>query len=73
MGIPVIVDSTGIILQCRDYIIFDKYGALGYPFSEERINYLNSEDEGASRQPSLKKLLASPERDYLISNKGDKV
>ncbi|KAK1348249.1 hypothetical protein POM88_054968 [Heracleum sosnowskyi] len=35
---------------------------------DDAVDILN-----AARQPSLKALLASPERDYLISNKGDKV
>ncbi|XP_074369425.1 putative nucleoredoxin 1 [Apium graveolens] len=73
IGTPVVVDSTGMILQSHAYTIILNYGALGYPFSDERIDFLDSEDCAASRQPSLKALLASPERDYLISNKEDKV
>lgn len=68
-----IVDSTGMVLQCHDaYYILELYGALGYPFSDERIKYLQSEDDAISMQPSLQNLLASPQRDYLISNNGDK-
>ncbi|KAL6541947.1 hypothetical protein OROGR_011433 [Orobanche gracilis] len=68
-----VFDSTGKLLQHGDLSLFHKYGALGYPFSDERINYLKSEDDRISKQPSLKELLASPQRDYLISNKGDEV
>lgn len=69
-----IVDSTGMVLQCHDaYYILELYGALGYPFSDERIKYLQSEDDAIAMQPSLQSLLASPQRDYVISNKGDKV
>lgn len=73
IGTPVVVDSTGMILQSHAYSIFQNYGAPGYPFSDERIGLLESEDDATARQPSLKNLLASPERDYLVSNKGDKV
>ncbi|KAL6583613.1 hypothetical protein OROMI_002902 [Orobanche minor] len=68
-----VIDSTGKLLQHGDLSVFHRYGAPGYPFSDERINYLKSEDDRVARQPSLKELLASPQRDYLISNKGDKV
>ncbi|KAL8114913.1 putative nucleoredoxin 1 [Apium graveolens] len=69
-----IVDSAGMVLQCHDaYYILELYGALGYPFSDERINYLQSEDDAIAMQPSLKNLLASSQRDYVISNKGDKI
>lgn len=73
IGTPVVVDSTGLVLQSHAYTIFRNYGAQGYPFTDERLDFLESEDDAAARQPSLKALLASPERDYLISNKGDKV
>ncbi|KAL6558774.1 hypothetical protein OROMI_019124 [Orobanche minor] len=39
----------------------------------ERIKFLKSEDDAAVKQPSLELLLGSPERNYLISNKGDRV
>lgn len=67
-----IVDSMGKIVQEDQYVI-SEYGALGYPFTDERINFLYSEDVAVARKPSLQTLLASPERDYLITNKQDKV
>ncbi|KAL6582475.1 hypothetical protein OROMI_006489 [Orobanche minor] len=68
-----VIDSTGRVLQDRCLYLFEKYGGLGYPFTNERIRFLESQDAALAEQPSLKKLLASPERDYVISNKGDKV
>lgn len=69
-----IVDATGMVLQCHNaYYILELYGSLGYPFSDERIKFLQSEDDAIAMQPSLQSLLASPQRDYVISNKGDKV
>ncbi|KAK1354988.1 hypothetical protein POM88_048244 [Heracleum sosnowskyi] len=44
-----------------------------YPFTDERIKFLDSEDDAAINQPSLELLLGSPDRDYLITNNGDKV
>ncbi|KAK1354704.1 hypothetical protein POM88_047960 [Heracleum sosnowskyi] len=46
---------------------------LCYPFTDERISDLKSEDDEAAKQPSLETLLASPVRNYVISNKEDKV
>ena len=69
----VIVDPTGMVLQCDALRLFIDYGALGYPFSDERIKFLREEDYATAKQPSLKKLLAPPDRAYVISNKGNKV
>lgn len=70
-----IVDSMGMVLQCDNYAYdtLERYGSLGYPFSDERIFELISEDDDSIAKPSLHTLLASPQRDYVISNKGDKV
>ncbi|XP_074365766.1 putative nucleoredoxin 1 isoform X1 [Apium graveolens] len=68
-----VVDSTGMVLQCNDWVIFDDFGASGYPFSDERLEVIRAEDDAAAKQPSLKTLLATRVRDYVISNKDDKV
>lgn len=49
------------------------YGSPGYPFSDERLAFLDSEYKAVAKQPSLKTLLVSAERDYVISNRGEKV
>ncbi|KAK1354709.1 hypothetical protein POM88_047965 [Heracleum sosnowskyi] len=49
------------------------YLDLSYPFTDERLRYLDSEDDEAAKQLSLETLLGSPLRDYVISNKGDRV
>lgn len=68
-----VIDPTGIVLQCHALNIVEKYGALGYPFSDERVKFLKAEDDAIINNPSLKTLLGSPQRDYVISNKGEKV
>ncbi|XP_063947406.1 probable nucleoredoxin 1-2 [Daucus carota subsp. sativus] len=68
-----IVDPMGKVLQYDSWNIFFEYGALGFPFSDERIEYLREEDDDVIKQPSLKKLLTSPQRDNVISNEEDQV
>lgn len=68
-----VIDSTGMVLQTECSYLFEEYGGLGYPFTDARIQYLESLDAVLGEQPSLKMLLASPRRDYVISNRGDKV
>lgn len=68
-----VIDSSGIVLQSNCSHLFGKYGGPGYPFSDEKIQLLESQDAAIVEQPSLKMLLASAERDYVISNRGDKV
>ncbi|KAL6512427.1 hypothetical protein OROHE_020039 [Orobanche hederae] len=71
--LTVVIDSTGMVLQTYGACLFNNYGGLGYPFSNEKIEFLKLQDKIVAKNPSLKTLLASPERDYVISNKGDKV
>lgn len=68
-----VVDPAGVVLQCHADDYFQEYGAPGYPFSDERIKILISEDNAARQHPSITTLLASPERNYVISNSGDQV
>ncbi|KAL6532676.1 hypothetical protein OROHE_014098 [Orobanche hederae] len=69
-----VISNTGVVLQHDARPIFRIFGADAYPFSDERIECLIMEDD-LLREPrlSLKALLASPERDYVINNKGHKV
>lgn len=68
-----VVDSEGLVLFHGTFNVFGIYGTQGYPFSKEKIELLCSEDDAAVKQPSLKTLLGSSIRDYVISNTGDKV
>ncbi|KAL6561381.1 hypothetical protein OROMI_016982 [Orobanche minor] len=69
-----IIDPTGVVLQSYATPLLLRYGAAGFPFTNERIQFLDSEDNLIRRQPfSVEKYLASPERDYLINNKGEQV
>ncbi|KAK1387725.1 hypothetical protein POM88_015903 [Heracleum sosnowskyi] len=69
----IVIDSTGMVLQKQAHWCFNYFGTLGYPFSHERENFLESECKAIAMQPSLSKLLSSPERDYLITNNEEKV
>lgn len=68
-----VIDPTGLVLDLYANSLFESFGACGYPFTRQRINLLVSEDEAILKYPSIWNLLASPERDYVISNNGDKV
>uniref|UniRef100_A0A164U6I8 protein-disulfide reductase n=2 Tax=Daucus carota subsp. sativus TaxID=79200 RepID=A0A164U6I8_DAUCS len=60
-------------MQHNAISLFQAYGAAGYPFSKQKIERLISQDDRARYYPSLTALLASPQRDYLINNKGHKM
>ncbi|KAL6499872.1 hypothetical protein OROGR_027782 [Orobanche gracilis] len=69
-----VISNTGVVLQHDARPIFRIFGADAYPFSDERIERLILEDDlFRELRLSLKALLASPERDYVINNKGHKV
>ncbi|KAL8149690.1 hypothetical protein AgCh_006635 [Apium graveolens] len=67
------LDSKGMVLKRNACYLFGGYGTPGYPFTDERIKFLNFEDDAIAKNPSLESLLGSRERDYVISNKGDRV
>ncbi|XP_074381130.1 putative nucleoredoxin 2 [Apium graveolens] len=69
----IIIDQRGVVLQCDATDLFCRYGAAGYPFTQERIEFLESEDNVARVQPSIKRILASAEHDYVITSKGNQV
>ncbi|XP_017246060.1 probable nucleoredoxin 1 isoform X2 [Daucus carota subsp. sativus] len=69
----VLIDSAGMVLDTSPEKLFQTYGYEAYPFSDERISFLKIGDKTAFSQPSLKSLLGSSERDFVISNKGYKV
>lgn len=68
-----VVDSNGMVLQRDAMIIIRDYGVMGFPFSDERIKLLDADDDASVQQPSLITLLGSPQRDYVITNKGENV
>nr|XP_017225585.1 PREDICTED: probable nucleoredoxin 1 isoform X2 [Daucus carota subsp. sativus] len=68
-----VIDSKGVVLQTIVIYDFIRYGSLGYPFSSERLESLESECKAIAAEPTVEKLLSSPERDYVIANNGDKV
>ncbi|KAL7171503.1 hypothetical protein ACSBR2_036208 [Camellia fascicularis] len=71
-GIPhlVILDGTGKVSSNQGVRIIQDYGVEVYPFTPERINVLREEEEAAKKEQSLRSILVSKSRDYLISNNG---
>ncbi|KAK9119717.1 hypothetical protein Scep_017810 [Stephania cephalantha] len=74
-GIPhlVIVDPSGKVVSEEGVGVVGDYGVDGYPFTEERIKELKDEEERARRDQSLRSLLVSTSRDFLISSDGTQV
>ncbi|CAI9785164.1 unnamed protein product [Fraxinus pennsylvanica] len=74
-GIPhlVILDENGKELTKEGVGIIREHEAEGFPFTPERIQELKEQEEEAKRNQSLKSLLVSPSRDYVIRSDGEKV
>lgn len=66
------IDANGKVLAAHADLLLRWYGADFYPFTKQRVNEINNE-----RLPlpdmSLQSLLTAPDRDFVISNQGDKV
>lgn len=65
-----VIHPTGLVLDLYAYSKFRSFGASAYPFTRQRINLLLSQTEVIHKYPSIWNLLASPDRDYVISNNG---
>uniref|UniRef100_A0A0A9HLW5 Nrx1 n=1 Tax=Arundo donax TaxID=35708 RepID=A0A0A9HLW5_ARUDO len=50
-----------------------EYGAEAYPFTREMINELKKKEKAAKDNQTIHSVLGTHTRDYLISNKGDRV
>ncbi|KAI7997062.1 putative nucleoredoxin 1 [Camellia lanceoleosa] len=75
MGIPylVIIDESGKVSTNEGVEIIREYGVDAYPFSSERVKELKDQEEAARREQSLKSILVSRERDFVISADGKEV
>ncbi|RWW34324.1 hypothetical protein GW17_00000924 [Ensete ventricosum] len=74
-GIPylVIFDVNGKVLTSEGVQVVRDYGSNGYPFTDERIEKLKEEEEAAKQNQTLRSLLVTSSRDFVISKDGNKV
>jgi nucleoredoxin len=67
-------DENGNVVAHDGVGIIRDYGAEGYPFTLKRVQELkDKKDEKAKRNQSLRLLLVSRSRDFVISSDGNKV
>ncbi|KAJ0082985.1 hypothetical protein Patl1_09718 [Pistacia atlantica] len=70
----VILDENGKVLTDSGVEIIREYGVEGYPFTEEKIKEMKEEEEErAEREQSLKSILVTKSRDYVVSSDGKKI
>ncbi|WJX87605.1 protein-disulfide reductase [Trifolium repens] len=74
-GIPhlTLLDETGNVVAEDGVGIIRDYGAEGYPFTSKRVQELKDQEEEAKRNQSLRSLLVSRSRDFVISSNGNKI
>ncbi|KAJ9708913.1 hypothetical protein PVL29_000756 [Vitis rotundifolia] len=75
MGIPnlVMLDESGKVLSEDGVEIIQEYGVEAYPFTPEKIKEIKEKEETARKEQSLRSILVSQSRDYVISTDGKKV
>ncbi|KAI3728294.1 hypothetical protein L6452_16928 [Arctium lappa] len=73
-GLPhlVFLDENGKVLSDRGVMLISEYGAEGYPFTPERLKEIKEQEEEARRNQSLRSILESPSRDFVIAANGNK-
>lgn len=75
MGIPelVFLDANGNVSTLKGTKVVWEFGAEGFPFTLERIDFLVEEERAAKLNQSLNSILVSRSSNYLISNSGNLV
>ena len=75
MGIPTLVmlDESGKFSTEDGVQFIQEYGVEAYPFTPEKIAELQEKEEREKKEQSLRSLLVTQSRDYVISNDGNKV
>ena len=75
MGIPylLILDENGKVVTEDGTEVIREYGTEAYPFTPEKIKELKEQEEEARRNQSLRSILVSGARDFVISSNGNKV
>ncbi|XP_042399845.1 probable nucleoredoxin 1-2 isoform X2 [Zingiber officinale] len=69
----VILDTDGKVLNREGVQAIRGYGTEAYPFTVEKISKLREEVENAKKDQTLRSILVSSSRDYLITNDRSKV
>jgi nucleoredoxin len=74
-GIPtlVMIDANGNFLTNDAVELVTEHGSEAYPFTAERLAELNEIAEAQKRNQTIRSVLASGERDYVVSSQGNKV
>ncbi|XP_059670927.1 probable nucleoredoxin 1 [Cornus florida] len=74
-GIPhlVILDEKGEVLSEVGAELIMKYGEEVYPFTPEKVRELKEQEEAAKKKQTLRSILVTPFRDFVLSNDGNKV
>uniref|UniRef100_A0A7N0ZTT4 protein-disulfide reductase n=1 Tax=Kalanchoe fedtschenkoi TaxID=63787 RepID=A0A7N0ZTT4_KALFE len=74
-GIPhvVILDEEGRVVIDDGISLIEEHGVDAYPFTAERIKELEKIEAEAKKNQTLKSLLVSPLRDYVVTNDGTEV
>ncbi|ONK61144.1 uncharacterized protein A4U43_C08F26690 [Asparagus officinalis] len=74
-GVPhlVVLDKNGEIVNDEGVEAVEEYGSDAYPFTQERIEKMQSAAKAAKENQTLQSVFISPSRDFLVSNNGNKV
>lgn len=74
-GIPhlVVLDNSGQVVNDEGVQAVIEYGSEAYPFTQERTEEIKANAEEAKKNQTLRNVLVSSSRDFVVSNTGEKV
>ncbi|KAL5783553.1 hypothetical protein ACOSP7_008582 [Xanthoceras sorbifolium] len=69
----VLLNERGDFVSSDGFSLVFWFGTTGHPFAPERIKQLEEEEESQKKNQTLNSVLATPERDFLITSDGKEV
>ncbi|XP_031258980.1 probable nucleoredoxin 1 [Pistacia vera] len=69
----IILSKEGDLVSSIGHFLVAEFGSLAYPFTKHRIKELKDEEEAQKKNQTLRTILATPSRDFVISNEGKEV
>ncbi|KAJ9549066.1 hypothetical protein OSB04_021609 [Centaurea solstitialis] len=69
----VFLNENGKVLKDGRAMLIREHGAEGYQFTPERLKEIKEQEDEARKNQSLRSILESPSRNFLITTNGNKV
>ena len=68
-----VLDKNGEVANDEGVQAMIEYGSEAYPFTQEKIEKMKADVEAAKKNQTVRSVLVSSSREFVVSNNGNKV